>query len=122
MRMILNELNIGSFLRPKEAGDEGATAYKPISEFELNDNYGYDPNRLVTSADLTSQGESLNSLQEFEFERRLFTPLKGLHWKTTVDGLKRLAEAKRIFLVGNTLRYLRFIEDFPVFPNRKYMD
>jgi adenine-specific DNA-methyltransferase len=39
-----------------------------------------------------------------------------MHWKTTVDGIKRLIVANRIFLVGNTLRYLRLHDDFPVFP------
>ena len=44
------------------------------------------------------------------------TPPKGLHWKTTVDGMMRLDKCGRVFLVGNTLRYLRFLDDFPVVP------
>lgn len=102
--------------RPKEAGDEGATAYRPISELPVPASLGWEPTRLATSDQLTSQGESANSEQQFEFEGTVFRPPRGLHWKTTVEGLRRLDEAKRVFLVGNTLRYLRFIDDFPVFP------
>ena len=30
--------------------------------------------------------------------------------------MKKLIDAQRVELIGNTLRYVRFIEDFPVFP------
>jgi len=111
----IDRIKFRQLYRPKEA-DEGATAYRPISELPVPKSLGWEPTRLATSADLTSQGESANSEQQFEFEGRIFRPPRGLHWKTKVEGLRRLAEAKRIFLVGNTLRYLRFIDDFPFFP------
>jgi len=112
----LDRIKYRAIYRLKEPGDEGATAYRPLSEFLLPNNYGYDSTRLATSADLTSQGELANSPQEYEFSGRVFLPPKGLHWKTTIEGMKRLSEARRIFLVGKTLRYLRFLDDFPVFP------
>ena len=102
-------------LQLKHVGNEGATAYKPISEFLISSEYRHDLTRLATSADLTSQGAS-NTPQEFVFAGKIFNPPKGLHWKTTIDGMERLSKAGRIFLVGNTLRYLRFLDDFPVFP------
>src|SRR5579884_3273273 len=111
----IDRIKFRQLYRPKEA-DEGATAYRPISELPVPKSLGWEPTRLATSADLTSQGESANSEQQFEFEGRIFRPPRGLHWKTKVEGLRRLAEAQRIFLVGNTLRYLRFIDDFPFFP------
>ncbi|HET9401773.1 MAG TPA: DNA methyltransferase, partial [Candidatus Acidoferrales bacterium] len=78
---------------------------------------------LATSDQLTSQGATDSAPQEFFFKGRRFTPPAGLHWKTTVDGLQRLAEKGRVFLVGNTLRYLRFLDDFPVYPiSNTWMD
>jgi adenine-specific DNA-methyltransferase len=65
--------------------------------------------RIFATGDLTSQG---NKVIPFEFEGREF---RG-GWKTTVDGMKRLVELGRIILVGNTLRYVRFADDFPYFP------
>ncbi|PIQ95625.1 MAG: site-specific DNA-methyltransferase, partial [Nitrospinae bacterium CG11_big_fil_rev_8_21_14_0_20_56_8] len=102
-------------LQLKHVGNEGATAYKPISEFLISSEYRHDLTRLATSDQLTSQGAS-NTPQEFVFAGKIFNPPKGLHWKTTIDGMERLSKAGRIFLVGNTLRYLRFLDDFPVFP------
>jgi adenine-specific DNA-methyltransferase len=112
----IERIKYRQLFRPKEAGDEGATAYRPISELPVPSSLGWDSVRLATSDQLTSQGESSNSEQDFEFHGRMFHPPRGLHWKTTVDGLSQLAKARRIFLVGNTLRYLRFINDFPAFP------
>ena len=43
-------------------------------------------------------------------------PPAGLHWKSTVDGLYRLDKSGRVFKVGRTLRYLRFLDDFSVVP------
>jgi adenine-specific DNA-methyltransferase len=49
-----------------------------------------------------------------EFEGRTFRPGKG-YWKTGLDGMELLKKAKRLMVVGNTLRYIRFLNDFPVF-------
>jgi adenine-specific DNA-methyltransferase len=42
-------------------------------------------------------------------------PSKG-YWKTGEAGMPRLGRAQRLQLVGNTLTYVRFIDDFRVFP------
>ena len=39
-----------------------------------------------------------------------------MHWKTTVDGLERLSYARRVFIEGNSIRYLRFMDDFAANP------
>lgn len=46
---------------------------------------------------------------------RKIRPSKG-YWKTGEIGMKRLANADRLELIGNTLSYVRFIDDFRVFP------
>ena len=46
---------------------------------------------------------------------RQIRPSKG-YWKTGEAGMPRLARAQRLELVGNTLTYVRFIDDFKVFP------
>ncbi len=43
-------------------------------------------------------------------------PSKG-YWKTGEIGMDRLRKAERLELVGNTLTYVRFIDDFRVFPH-----
>jgi adenine-specific DNA-methyltransferase len=42
----------------------------------------------------------------------VYEPNPKSHWKTSIEGLTRLAKKGRIVLVGNSLRYLRFFDDF----------
>lgn len=49
------------------------------------------------------------------FEGRSIRPTSG-YWKTGPDGFKRLIDANRIELSGNTLNYVRYLDDFPAFP------
>lgn len=46
---------------------------------------------------------------------RSIKPSNG-YWKTGESGMKALTKAGRLDLVGNTLCYVRYIDDFPVFP------
>ena len=63
---------------------------------------------------LTSQG-SANETQPFEFEGKTYYPGNGNHWKANYpEGMKRLVEAKRVEVEGNSLSYIRYFDDFPV--------
>ena len=111
----LDNLKYRSLALPKLPGSIGATAYREVKEFP-SDFKEISPTRLATSADLTSQGASANSPQQFTFQGRVFQPPSGLHWKTMIPGMERLDKCSRVFLVGNTLRYLRFLDDYSVVP------
>ena len=69
--------------------------------------------RLLTLDNLTSQRPPGDF--PVVFGGRTIRPNRG-YWKTGVEGMKKLIFAKRVELIGNTLRYVRFIKDFPVFP------
>ena len=49
------------------------------------------------------------------FEGRTIRPASG-YWKTGQEGFRRLIDANRIELGGNTLNYVRYLGDFPAFP------
>lgn len=66
-------------------------------------------------APLYSDGAS-SEVQEFIFQGVTYTPRKDAHWKTTVNGLNRLAVLNRVEKMGSTIRYRRYIDDFPVIP------
>ena len=101
--------------RPKQPGDVGATAYRTLAEI-IDDTRGFEPTRLATSSDLTSQGASAQSPQRVIHHNDIYFPPAGLHWKATVFGVQRIDKSGRLFVVGKTLRYLRFLDDFPVVP------
>jgi adenine-specific DNA-methyltransferase len=64
---------------------------------------------------LLSTGETATA-QDFVFAGKTYRPRAGTHWKTRVEGLQRLADQKRIEVMGSVIRYRRFLEDFPVIP------
>ena len=64
---------------------------------------------------LLSQGATASE-QKFVFEGCTFLPPVNNHWKTTLEGLNRLARAEKIVRTGRTLGYVRFLSDSPVFP------
>ena len=79
-----------------------------------------DPNFLPAGArlyfpdNLQSQGAA-NSDQEFRYQDVEYAPLTNSHWKPSVpDGLRRLAEAGRLHVAKNSLRYRRLADDFPL--------
>ena len=106
----------------KVGGQEGGTKYKKIDSIKAAQRLPFEPTRLATSADLTSQGASATD-QSLWINGTEYPPKHGLHWKTTSDGLRRLYEAGRVIVEGTSPRFLRFMDDFPVFPiNNVWMD
>jgi adenine-specific DNA-methyltransferase len=71
--------------------------------------------RLFRFDNLTSQSSGGPQFFDVEFEGRTI-PVGKSGWKTAIVGMNRLRAADRIGLAGNTLSYIRYIEDFPVFP------
>lgn len=72
--------------------------------------------RIFRIDNLTSQGAA-NELTPFEFEGKTYYPQQNNHWKPNYpNGLERLAKSKRIIATGNTLSYVRFLDDYPVVP------
>ncbi len=75
-----------------------------------------------TPDNLTSQSSGGPQFFDYEFSGQTFVNTKG-GWKTTVEGMNRLSKSRRLFAAGNTLRYVRFMDDFPKFPiNRLWED
>ena len=101
--------------REKVPGDEGATKVKQVLSIGALKCHGLDPTRLATLDQLTSQGASGRD-KNLSFRGDVFPPRSGLHWKTNTGGLKRLGEAGRIAVEGQTPRQVRFMDDFSGFP------
>lgn len=67
--------------------------------------------RTVFSAGYTESGG-----YEFEFEGNRIRPKSNKHFTTTTEGMQRLSKAERLLLLGNSLRIVEFLEDYPVTP------
>jgi adenine-specific DNA-methyltransferase len=111
----------------KTVGEEGATQYNWVESFdgaelrpmtpeeERNIYLVLDRYRVLTHGDLSAQGSSGNT-EPFEWNGKTYRVPINCHWKTTPEGLKQLTERKRLMSLGNSLRYKRYLQDFPVFP------
>jgi adenine-specific DNA-methyltransferase len=119
--------------RPKEVGGEGTSGYSMVELLDgnrrsLTPEERRDPklvhsgSRIFTLDNLTSQsvgrekGEGAASWFSVGFDGREFRPPIQARWKTNEEGMARLHAANRLGVVGNTLRYVRYIDDFPVYP------
>jgi len=76
----------------------------------------YRPNPLTNQR--PAQGTDLRS---FEFQGKVFTPGTGT-FRTDFNGLQRLATANRLLAVGNTLTFVRYLDDFPFKPSNDIWD
>jgi adenine-specific DNA-methyltransferase len=109
--------------RPKAAGEEGASKYSFV-ELPTGERCHYsqadardlgelsESARVFTDDQLTSQRPP--GSDPFEFQGAVFSPLPG-YWKTSIDGLHRLANANRVMVAGKNARFVRYLQDFPVF-------
>ncbi|MGD9896065.1 MAG: site-specific DNA-methyltransferase [Candidatus Methylacidiphilaceae bacterium] len=52
----------------------------------------------------------------YNFEARTFVPPPGYFWRTTKEGLDALASMNRLVVLGNTLRWKQYDEDFALTP------
>jgi len=65
---------------------------------------------------ITSQGSTASGSSEFLFHGRKFACGHNAHWKTSLAGMPRLAKANRIESSTNSIRYVRFLDDFSIQP------
>jgi adenine-specific DNA-methyltransferase len=91
----------------KIVGQSGATKYDQSDE----------TGRPYTLDNLTSPRvrEARTGYYAVELEGRTFFPKAG-EWKTNQAGMHRLLLAGRVKRQGNTLRYVRFLDDFSAYP------
>jgi adenine-specific DNA-methyltransferase len=69
--------------------------------------------RLFTHRSLESAREGGSDLNKFAitFESRDFWPKRG--WSTTPSGAERLKSRRRLLRIGNSLRFVVYLDDFP---------
>lgn len=72
--------------------------------------------RVFRSQILLAAGRTPSCIYPIEFDGQEFVPTAGRSWATNQEGMARLIHAGRVMVVGQTLNYKRFANDFPVNP------
>lgn len=124
----IEQVKYRELFRSKVAGGQGGGAYALVQESDggtrrMTPSERKDVSILPEGArpfrldNLTSPRvrEARTGYYPVEFGGRTFLPAKG-EWKTNREGMARLLWASRIGVAGNTLSYVRFLDDFPAYP------
>lgn len=103
----------------KERGGDGGLAYGRAWDGAKSEGRTNTDPIYFTTSDLTSQ--SPGTRYDVDFWGATFRP-KG-YWKTERASFPRLIKSDRIRNVGASLRYVRFLDDYPVYPiNNNWAD
>ena len=90
-------------------------ARRPLTRDERQ---GFEPlpdgGKVYMLGGLASDGTTTTGTVPFVFRGKSYHPGTKSHWKTTVEGMTRLAKVRRIEASANQIRYVRFFDDFPV--------
>ena len=110
----------------KELGEEGTKGYqhaelpdgtrRRLTGDELRNPEAVPEGARVFKADNMTSQEAGATTFDYPFEGRTFHCGKNSHWKTGWDGMERLGQAGRLFVVGKSLSYVRFLDEVPARP------
>lgn len=112
--------------RLKEVGGAGASGYNrvrlpdgsiaPLSDDNAADGQIFTLDNITSQASGRDKGEGAASWFPVELAGKTFRPTETSRWKTNEAGMARLGHADRLGASGNTLRYVRYLDDFRCFP------
>lgn len=117
-----HQLKFRPVFQVKEAGQDGAQQYEwielpngPRTKFDTSDGAKHG-SRVFNHDNLTSFLTTPHLALPYGFNGIEYSPASTTQWKTTREGLRRLSMSRRLMALGKTLRYVRFLDDFPVVP------
>jgi adenine-specific DNA-methyltransferase len=133
------QLKYRQLFKIKETGGDGAEKYNRVQlenlerRSLLTDPVSLRPivppgGKVYRQDNLTSQsvgrdkGEGAASWFPVALEGQVVRPSLRVRWKTNEAGMKRLLSASRIEVTGNTLAYVRYLEDFIAAPLNNLWD
>lgn len=70
--------------------------------------------RIYCTENLVSSGYTPTCIYDFDFGGETYSPTSGKSWKTNLPGMSALADRGRLDASGKTLRYMLFLDDYPV--------
>ena len=107
-----------------EIGGEGATRYKRIESADGKQQRSLTPDERSNSSlipngwrayrdqGLTSRSGSETTVFPISYKGQVFRPSSG-GWRTTEEGMQKLAIAGRLMVTGENLSFKKFHDDFP---------
>ena len=105
----------------KIQGEEGATQYDWVYKsdgqiLKIKDTEIREGDKIFHAGDASAMFTTPHLALPVKLKGKEVKAPKNRQWQTTQEGMKRLDVANRLMLIGNSLRYIRLLEDFPIFP------
>lgn len=98
-------------------------ARRRLSREELDSGGMSSLGRVFRHTAMTTAGVSTKGSGPVNFAGRRYTPSALGMWKTNPSGIERLTAGERLLGLGNTLRFVNYLDDFPVSPlNNVWVD
>lgn len=109
---------------PTKIGEEGASRFIRIESPDgkesrlMTPEEQADPSnippgwRAFRDQGLTSRTGSATTTLPFDYQGQAYRPSSG-GWRTSIEGLSRLAQANRLLVTGTNLSFKRYFNDFP---------
>ncbi|MCY4284445.1 MAG: site-specific DNA-methyltransferase [Thiotrichales bacterium] len=121
-------LKFRDLYKVKKVDKEGGTKYKnielPSGERGPSGSFGnYMPEgaKIYRPSPMVSQSGGENSNFSVQFQGSVRYPRSGF-WKTNQRGIDRLINSNRMVGEGRSVAYVRYLDDFPVFPISAFWD
>lgn len=121
-----NTLKFRSLFIDKVIGGQGGEAYQFIElpngerrrakkeELEDHEDIIKKGGRFFRLSDIRSQSGSERTAFIVSYKNKEYHP-RQLFWKTNQEGFQRLINKNRIWASGNSLSYIRYVDDFPAY-------
>jgi adenine-specific DNA-methyltransferase len=93
--------------------DKGPDTYRKLTPEEMNSFADTTANhRVFKRSDLASSGYTASCTFPIIFNGRRYETRRGKSWRTTPDGVEKLKEANRLFVLGDKLYFKLYLRDF----------
>jgi adenine-specific DNA-methyltransferase len=93
--------------------DKGNGEYLKLNQDEIAGLTKEVRKKIFKRSVLTSSGYTPSCTYEFEFKGKKYQPLSGKSWRTHSEGMKKLLEQHRIFILGKNPYFKQYHSDFP---------
>ena len=93
--------------------DKGDGNYEKLTQEEISGLNKKEKEKIFKRSVLTSSGYTPSCTYKFELNGKEYAPLSGKSWRTHTDGMQKLLDKHRIFVLGKNPYFKQFHSDFP---------
>ena len=105
--------NVGKRSEFVFADDGNNKDYRRLAKHEIESFEDTSANfNVFKRSDLTSSGYTKSCTFPIEFEGKIFETKRGKSWRTTPNGVERLKQKNRLFVLGSKLYFKMYFRDF----------